>query len=382
MKSGKFNCIIDGQHGSSGKGKLSSYLADLYKITDASSSNFPNAGHCQVWHNRKFISKVVPTPAFLKACGVLKDIRCWISPASGFDVARLEQELRECDWPTTFIHGRASIVTADHAAREQSGSESTKHIASTMQGSGTALSDKIMRRADVILAETPFILSKIEEVGARVLSSANFREQSRAKLVSGCWLHEISQGFALSIDHGSHYPACTSRNLTVARALDDFALPPSMVGDVYLNVRPFPIRVGNVVQDGQVVGNSGDFYHDSTELTWRRVGEFSGMPEQEIVQLEQRELTTVTKRVRRVSTFSWAGMKQAVETNNPTCICLNFAQYLDWADAGKSGEGKAAWSKLSYKTREFIDRLESAYNVPVMFVGTGAAHHEMVALDP
>src|ERR1700735_4403417 len=47
MQTGKFNIIIDSSHGSSGKGKSSTWLADYNNITHVSSSNFPNAGHCQ-----------------------------------------------------------------------------------------------------------------------------------------------------------------------------------------------------------------------------------------------------------------------------------------------------------------------------------------------
>src|SRR5208282_397885 len=76
------------------------------------------------------------------------------SPGSGFAWKQLIKEWKEAGKPTIRIHERASIVTEDHARREREGSESTMHIASTMQGSGAAIVDKVLRKADCQLAGT------------------------------------------------------------------------------------------------------------------------------------------------------------------------------------------------------------------------------------
>jgi adenylosuccinate synthase len=193
------------------------------------------------------------------------------------------------------------------------------------------------------------------------------------------WLHEGSQGYALSIDHGSHYPSCTSRNCTLQAAMDHMAIPPSMMGDVYLNLRTFPIRVGNVYEDGVQKGYSGDFYSDCEELTWDQIAKQSGMPSEEAEKLGERERTTVTKRIRRVSTFSWIGLKDAVRTNGVTKISVNFVQYLNWKDAGIKG-GRTSFNKLSKESREFIQKVEDVANVPVVLIGTGAHHKEIINL--
>jgi adenylosuccinate synthase len=38
------------------------------------------------------------------------------------------------------------VITAEHKEKENSGKESTKHLASTMQGCGVALAEKVLRR--------------------------------------------------------------------------------------------------------------------------------------------------------------------------------------------------------------------------------------------
>ena len=402
MIKGKLNVIIDQAWGSSGKGKVSTYLADKYGIVNLSSANFPNAGHSAVFADgTKFVAKAIPTSLILKKVKGMGVVG-YISPGSGFNPNQLIKEWYECGKPYIFIHSRCLIVTDKHAAREREGADSTKHIASTMQGSGAAFADKILRKPDVdMIGKMPmesmlkymlyanletakYLQGNLEEAieKIQVVDGMEFRNLTHNILDSGgTFLHEGSQGYALSIDHGSHYPSCTSRNCTLQAAIDYMAVPHQKVGDVYLNLRTYPIRVGNVVEaDGTQTGYSGDFYSDCEELTWEDVAKRSGMPKEEAEKLAERERTTVTKRIRRVSTFSWIGLRDAVRTNGVTKISVNFVQYLDWNDNGIKG-GKEALSRLSSKTRDFIQKVEDTANVPVVLIGTGALHDEIIDLD-
>lgn len=386
MQRGKFNILLDGFWGSSGKGKMATWLADKFSVTRVSSSNFPNAGHTSRFSDgTAFVAKAIPTAAILKKVRGM-GMTCWLSPGSGFAWERVALEWAQAGRPRIYIHGRASIVTEEHARREREGAESTKHVASTMQGSGTAIADKVLRKSDCVLAWNDEAGMKRAFEGLEtedrvtVIDPAAFRDMTWAAMGSGeTWLHEGSQGFALSIDHGSHYPFCTSRNCTAQAAMDHMAVPPALVGDVYLNLRTFPIRVGNVVEDGRQVGYSGGFYPDCKELTWEQIAAESGMPESEAKALAERERTTVTKRIRRVCTFSYEGLKDAVKVNGATKLVLNFAQYLDWSDHGLRG-GREAFYKLSSRTRGMIDRIEKEAGVPVVLVGTGPDHEDVVSL--
>lgn len=407
MQEAKFNIILDGQHGSSGKGKMSTYLAHKYQVTNVSSANFPNAGHSFVHKDYKFVAKAIPTAAGLKKVFGI-GMNCFISPGSGFDWKRLIQEWDESGRPRIFVHERASVVTNDHKVREERGADSTKHIASTMQGTAAALADKILRKKDTALAygsasegrvsvadwarflsnSDPDINALFDQPGTfreftekvQVVAPNSFRDMTWNLINEGhSWLHEGSQGYALSIDHGSHYPNCTSRNCTTQAAMDYMAIPPKMVGDIYLNLRTFPIRVGNVVEGGEQLGHSGDFYPDSTETTWEAVADGAGMPPEERALLAERERTTVTKRIRRVSTFSFQNLADAVKTNGITKLCVNFVQYLNWKDNGLRGN-RSSLSLLSKETRDFVARVEDVANLPVVLIGTGAAHDDIIDL--
>jgi adenylosuccinate synthase len=391
MINGKMNVILDSQHGSSGKGKISSYLADKFGCLNVSSANYPNAGHSLVYGDFKFVAKALPTALGLKRAVGL-DMAGYVSPGSGFSIHQLAKEWKECAFPRLYIHDRAMIVTDDHARREREGSDSTKHIASTMQGSGSALSDKIMRRPGVttvrsmaseLFSAVSSICDHDESLLERIhiLDPMEFRNVTHSFLEfgSGPWLHEGSQGYALSIDHGSHYPESTSRNCNVQTAMDYMAVPPGFIGDVYMNVRTFPIRVGNVVEEGIQKGYSGDFYPDQQETTWEEIARNAGMPPDIASTLCERERTTVTKRIRRTASLSIQGLKDAVRVNGATKLCVNFIQYLDWNDNGLKG-GRSELKLLSKKSRSFIDMVESETNVPVVLIGTGASHDEIIDL--
>lgn len=363
MQDNKVNFVVDAFWGSSGKGKLSAYLCDHYGVRASSAANYPNAGHTVVVHGQKYVFKVLPSAAALGS-----HMRSYVTAGSGFTPEQLQREVEMVEG-SIFIHDRSVEVLPIDKRTEQ---DELNGISSTMQGSGAAMCRKLMRGQ-----------SRLHETGntyCQWLGPDEFRDNLLAELRIGPILHEVSQGFALSIDHGTQYPYCTSRNCTPQSGLDYLGLPFSAVGDVYLNIRPYPIRVGNTE-----TGYSGDFPSDSTELTWDEVGRRAGMPPEEIAKLAERERTTVTKRIRRVATMSWKTLDEAVAVTGATKLALNFAQYVDWNMAGVVGDladplGIGGRTCLTDPVKMLVDSLEHRYGLPVVYVGTGAAHDEVVWL--
>jgi adenylosuccinate synthase len=359
MQFGKFNVVIDAQWGSCGKGLIASYLAQTYKVEAASTNNLPNAGHTAVLGDgSKFVSKILPVSSFLNMVG--QDVKAYIGPGAGFFLDQLFKEMAECGLAPedVRIHPRAMVVTTEHAALERGEKEAqgTKHIASTMQGSGAVQAEKLMRGSTVRLArDFPELESMITD---------NWLEETHGILDGSMWLHEGSQGFSLGVNHGSHYPQCTSRECTTSRELMDMGFAPQQIGDVYAVLRPYPIRVGNVIEDGQQVGYSGDCYSDQHELTWVDIKKRAKYP----ADYDLKEMTTVTKRLRRVFSFSMDQIRLACMVNGATKLALNFANYLDYSCFGTRGDDI---SQLPDAVRGFIDELETSLNLPVTIVGTG-----------
>ena len=323
LQKGKLNITIDGQFGSTGKGVLNSYLAKrpCNKIDIAVTNASPNAGHTyDLGEGRgKRTCFHLPVSAMLD-----KDTLIYLCAGSIIDPEILSKELTEFDAEErTFIHPRACILLPEHAEEERQNDSGPTGLASTQKGVGAALADKVRRKPGMRTAEQYYTSDKIKDIK---LDTA-IEEGSTI-------LMEVPQGFDLSINHGFSYPHCTSRDITVASALNDAGVHPCYLGRVFMSLRTLPIRVGHIYDErGKVLGHSGPFYEDSDERVWSEFG------------LEP-ELTTVTKRVRRVATFSIAQYKRAVRMLRPDGIFINFCNYF----------------KHEHEFREIMVRIEVANN--------------------
>jgi len=298
----KIDVLVDLQFGSTGKGALAGYLSTKNSYEVAVSANMPNAGHTA--YNTvgdMFIHKVLPSGVFSRNLRVIA-----VGPGSVFSIKRLAEEWeylkpRIPSHPRLIIHEAAGILSESHKELEQ---KTLGRIASTMQGSGAALCDKIMRNPGVIAADREFeIREHVPEA-----EIVNQWQWLSAFLSSGNALVEGSQGYSLGISSG-FYPHCTSRDCTPSRVVADASLPMSWVRDVYGSCRVHPIRVGNTAE-----GSSGGWYKDQKEITFQSLGV---MPEK----------TTVTGRERRIATFSRHQIEEALLMAHPHKVFVNFAQY-------------------------------------------------------
>ena len=340
------NVLIDGQWGSTGKGKLAGYLGHRCSPALACSSFGPNAGHtfCAIDGIEKVVFKIMPMAALTATCPAL------IMPDSVFDVERFFKERAILGDIPVYVHPHASVLESfDADAAKRTG----HRLAGTMQGTGHALSRKMLRLEGVRLAKDVLPPAYIADTCQMVRDACK-----EGKKV----LFEISQGYDLSLNHGWLYPYVTSRDITVGACLNSANVPARYLANVIGCIRTFPIRVGNIKG-----GHSGPFYPDHQELSWGEVTQQAGGPEDLL------EKTTVTKRVRRVFSFSMMQIKRFVEATWPTYFFLNFVQYLNW-DAHKVTE----WRDLPEECKMFSNNLEKATGVPVRLLGTGADLTEMV----
>jgi len=391
MQYRKFNVVTDGQFGSCGKGLVTTALAHKYRPQIISTTNMANAGHTAVNDDgQKFIAKALPSASILtKWCRGYQP-HIVVGASAAFNIDQLNDEVQTCGLNYSLsIHPRAGVITDAHKQAEAGdGESSTKHIASTMQGCGAFAADKILRKKDLLLARDYPELSgymaqhlpnklNISSHYASKYSTRSLPEvlDSLMRYHDVTILHEGSQGFSLDINHGHSYPQCTSRGTTAIQNMADMGISPRMLGDVYLVIRPFPIRVGNVIENGQQVGYSGDCYEDQTEITWEQVAKEAAMPEDVAASLLKTELTTVTKRLRRVYTFSARQLREAAIVNGATKIVLNFANYIDYACNNTNEQ-----NRITPKIHKFIENVEEITKIPVVAVGTGPQTNHVIWL--
>lgn len=306
LQSGKLNITIDGQFGSTGKGALNAWLATHNVIDLAISNAAPNAGHtfdlCD--GKGKRVAFHLPISGIVNENSII-----YLCAGAIIDPEILRKEIEEFDCHgRVFIHPRAMVLQPHHTKAERNPNSGATKLGSTQKGVGAALADKISRSHNTVLAQSfiPFLEADM----VHNIDVNHYLERGDRVLM------EVPQGYGLSINHGFSYPHCTSRDITIGSALNDAGVHPSLLGTVIASIRTYPIRVGHVYDgEGQKIGDSGPFWPDSEEKTWGELG------------LDD-EVTTVTKRVRRVATFSMMQYEDMVDHLRPDYIFLNFTNYL------------------------------------------------------
>ena len=281
--------LVDGQFGSTGKGLAAAVLAESCAgIFDLVTSNAgPNSGHTSYHGDEKIVLQQLPTFGVISAkCG--SPVHMHMNAGSIIDKERLLWEAEQYAPPGSLSLNPVAAVVNASAKRDEHAL--IERVGSTGKGTGAALAHKVMRYAGAVAQDHDF--GDLVPVHRSPAGAKQFVE--------------VSQGFSLSMNSGGFYPYCTSRDCTVAQAMADAGLHPSTFNGAMMVVRTYPIRVA---------GNSGPGYPDQQEISWGDLG-------------VEPEITTVTKKVRRVFTWSDIQYIEALHANRPNMLFFNFLNYL------------------------------------------------------
>lgn len=300
----KVDLIIDLQFGSTGKGLIAGYLAETNGYDTVINANMPNAGHTYInVEGRVWMHKVLPN-------GIVSPNlkRVMIGAGSVFSIERLMLEIRESadllHGVEILIHPNAVVLQDVHREVEQA---TLSGISSTMQGSMVATVCKMERDPNNNPTAAGYVAEygDAAEIHGMVCTIDTWHD---ALVCSNKILAEGAQGYSLGLN-GKFWPYCTSRDCTPARFLADMGIPLPYLNKVIGTARCHPIRVGNTSD-----GYSGDVYSDQTEISFEELGQAI-------------ELTTVTKRPRRVFSYSSQQMRDAIFDCMPDEVFLNFCNY-------------------------------------------------------
>lgn len=278
--------LVDGQFGSTGKGAFAAFIGTHFakRITVFTTNAGPNSGHTGYYGDRKVVTRQLPVAALGPDKGYI-----YLNAGAVIDYDVYLSECNEYD-ADAIVHPCAAMINDRH----KDDVSSLRKIASTGKGVGQALAAKVLREGNV----------------ARVQMAPEYVGTHKWNWARDVVFVETAQGFSLGINTPEFYPYTTSRETTVGQALADARIPAQLLRKVVMTLRTFPIRVGNTQE-----GYSGDWYPDQKEMTWEEVG-------------VEPELTTVTKRVRRVASWSRIQFRDAVAVNRPNVLFLNFLNYL------------------------------------------------------
>ena len=324
--------VVGGEYGSEGKGNIAFHLAPEYDVLVRVGG--PNAAH-KVYLASGEIFTHFSLPSGTQA----GEAQLVIGPGALIYPPELLSEISRCDVSAERLSIDPQVMIIEDSDK-QAEADLVGRIGSTGSGTGSATARRIMRGQDVRLARD------IEELHPFIRSSSEILE--RAYVERKRIMLEGTQGSGLSLHHGP-YPSVTSRDTNAAGCLAEAGVAPARVRKVVMVVRTYPIRVG---------GTSGPM---TSELTWDEIERRSGL-----TGLAEHELTSKTKKLRRVGEPEWDLLRRAALLNAPTDIALTFADYLD----SKNAE---AWrfEQLTDDTIRFIDEVERVTGARVSLISTG-----------
>lgn len=312
---GSVNLVVGGQFGSEAKGHVAHRLIrqraaelDTSAVSVVSARvGGPNAGHTVVDDNGvSFPLRTVPVGAVTDGCQLV------ICAGSEIEIPVLIGEIEMLQAAGHKLGGRffidpeATLVEDRHKATEHGDlyrghRDLVTEIGSTGKGIGAARADRIMRRAARV-GDSRDLVAVLGIYGVAVRDTA---EHLRGQLSAGATIViEGTQGYGLGL-HAGLYPYCTSTDcrgidLLAQAGINPWHIPgitghytrnlPNHPVQTWVVVRPYPIRVA---------GNSGPL---GGETTWEQLG------------LEP-EITTVTKKTRRVGLWDPELVNRAVRAN-------------------------------------------------------------------
>jgi adenylosuccinate synthase len=402
---GKLTFIMDGGAGSSGKGSIGAFLWSKFRskhTTFTVNTFMSNAAHTVIGddgveHVYQALSCVTHTGEYSKqflAPGCVQELDALLGEIKKYNVTPFKlgiDPMVAIVQPKDIDYEKGTHDFDGNAKLKQD--SANLRLGSTLQGVGAARARRMLRRDDVVLAKDivelrPFLCDTAKEISARL-------DEGESGMC------EIAQGYQLSL-FTKFYPKTTSRNCTVAAALDDCMLPPKYAGNVVINFRTLPIRVNSnkyLSADGKVLtyaeyealpegertivkGDSGGCYDDQEELSWEQVSEMAGAP--------IREVTTLTKLPRRVFSFSRKNLIDAIKANDTghnIFISVNFVNYIDASVAGIRTPDKLSQQTSGWLGENVVSPIMNRLNaststrVAALVLGTGKLTDDRVVVE-
>ena len=402
FKPGKLTITLDASAGSSGKGKLGSFIthyADNWQF--AINTFYPQAGHwVKLEDGRSFFYQTFNSCAYQD-----KYEKIYIAPGAMIELPAFFRELEENKIPRNKIGiSPLAAILQDIDAGFEKGildfdgkkldvrQDGTMKRGTTAHGCGACRARRVLRRPEAKYAKD---IPELKEF------LCNVSEEVMERLGEGqSGLMEVAQGFQLSYLLHEFFPYTTSRNCTTMAAMDDAMLPIHYAGDVIINCRTLPIRINNfkyIAPDGHHLtwaekceydkeskkyekyeGSSGPGYVDQKEITWDEVTKWSGSKTPII------EMTSVTKLPRRVFSFSRINLTDAIKynrANGKVYISVNFMNYID-SEVSKINGKLSKISDLTQRAKTWCeDYLTLEQQKMLKFIGTGAMLNDQILIS-
>ena len=429
---GRTIIIEGGQYGSEGKGQIAAFIARRDKVAWAVRTGSINAGHTVHYGAHRVSMQLIPTAWTIPGVQLVLGAGCYIEPrVLAAEVARIRELSGEDVRRRLFIdHRCAWFGEAEHAAS----AAANRHHAMGATGKGcseaivTKMRDRGGERPEARLFACLPTTDEFQITDTAALLHSALRNGQHVLL-------EGTQGTLLDFNLGP-YPFVTSRMTTAAAWLAEAGLPPTNVHTV-LVLRSHPIRVAG--NSGPLPGEtSWPLLARAANARLARAGRPARTPDWAIEEFEatlataitQRwpdvaaalgerafhaetwtpgersrfrvclseanaaawallpagtrdalsffELTTVTKKLRRVATFCWEDAAEAVLINDPAEIAYTFLNYdFPELDGATTTDEVLKHADACHR----LQSLEVRLGRPVSTVTTGPKQAHVLSID-
>lgn len=411
--------VVGTQWGDEGKGRVTHVLAkDAKAVVRCTGGN--NAGHTIVANGEKFAMHLLPSAI------IREEVQCIIGNGVVIDPAVLINEIKQINargfsTDNLFISDRAHVILPHHRTLDnlQEALKGDNKIGTTGRGIGPAYAEKCSRTGiricdlydketfikqltssaktnNCIFAANGIPDIDVEAVWNEYSEYADFLKKHVCD--SSYMIHNIlrnkenivlegAQAMYLDIDHGT-YPYVTSSNPIASGACTGSGIGPTYITDVIGILKGYTSRVGEGPFPTEQNNEIGD--------TIRELGH---------------EYGTTTGRPRRCGWLDLVMIKQAVDTNGITGLCINHIDTIgklpeikvcigyeyfgkeiiyvptDHANCkpiyktfigGWDASGITKYDDLPETTKEYIHFIETFTEVNVQYIGVGPDEKETI----
>jgi adenylosuccinate synthase len=440
--------VQGGQWGSEGKGAVAAHLCIEREVDYAVRTGAINAGHTVMYKGEKFAMQQLPTGWVNPNTALVIGPGAYIHPPTlareieMINKAMPDQDVRH----RLYIDSRCGVHTEEAEAASK---EANRHhsIGATGKGCSEAIVAKIRNRnaGYKLFLDHPDAkaLHEFLTFGDTVRLLNQAIDNDSLVLIEG------TQGTFLDL-HIGPYPFTTSRMTSAANWIAEAGLSPALTYEIVLVCRTFPIRVaGNSgpmsneiewtdlaeevnaklsvagqaprislvaitefksrLEQAASRARSEGLYKVPTEdgIFRVRLSEWSpaersqyrvaaselhrdalGMcSEYTVRELKQLfEMTTVTKKMRRLARIDTDDLRMAVMINRPQWICLTFMDYIEPMLAGvtefqmsHASDFPELIPELMLSAGQYIRDLEDALGIPVKMITTGPAPNNCIS---
>lgn len=253
-------CVIDGEAGSCGKAKVCGEIAtdESLGVGMSLTNSMPNAGHTFVdEYGVSHLFRNIPVAI------VNPEVELFIGPSSVIDLCEFKREYEMHEHflvnRKIYVHELVPLVTEEHKMREKRIIKS----GSTYHGCAACNQDKIIRNPDLEFFKGYKNAVSVKNTDWLDLLYKHLDNKDEVVLFEG------AQGCDLSLNYSGEHPFVTSRNISVSNMLQEAGVSPRRLLYADMVIRPFPIRINDVTNDGTYVYTGG--FGTSDRLTWSHI---------------------------------------------------------------------------------------------------------------